>query len=89
MEAYIVSDCGSRYPHEDGEWYQRNEVDAEIATLKAEVERLRDQIEKRDGLECYRFFLQQYETVYINGHAFHGGKTGANVSVFVKATEGE
>jgi len=37
MKAYIVSDCGSRYPHEDGKWYRRNEVDAEIAALKAEL----------------------------------------------------
>ena len=42
MEAYIVSDCGSRYPSEDGKWYQRDEVDAEIAALKAEIERLRE-----------------------------------------------
>jgi hypothetical protein len=49
MKAYIVSDCGSRYPHEDGKWYQRDEVDGEIAALKAEVEQLRECNEKQEG----------------------------------------
>ena len=61
--------------------------DAEIAALKAEVERLREAVTNENGKEWYRFWLMRGKTMYINDAAFEAGETDVLVSVYAKPQE--
>ena len=50
----------------------------------AEIERLRANIEETHGVENWRFYLHQNETICIQGQYFHGGATGAMVSIYAQ-----